>query len=118
MNQIPIVQYLLEKGANIEAKDFLGQTPLHSICESENRVQAMECLIDHGANIEAKNSNGRTPLHEAAYSDNVEGVNLLLSRGANVKDNKKALRDVPRHYGVRQLLEEAAKAQKQNCFIG
>ena len=50
---LPIVEYLISKGANIEAKDGDGWTPLHYGCE-RCKLPIVKYLISIGANIEAK----------------------------------------------------------------
>ena len=62
----PVVQYLIEKGANIEAKDQRERTPLHEACQKGN-LSIVQYLIEKGANIEAKENNQQTPLHYASY---------------------------------------------------
>ena len=83
------VELLIERGANIEATDIWGQTPLMIAALSGN-TETVELLLDRGANIEAKDNMGRTPLHLAALCGNTETVELLLNRGANIeaKDNE------------------------------
>ena len=49
---IPIVQYLIEKGAKIEALDIKQKTPLHWACE-KGYLPIVQSLIEKGANIEA-----------------------------------------------------------------
>ena len=56
----PVVQYLLEKGANIEAKDKDQETPLHTASEW-CRADVAKYLLSKGANKHAKNKDGRIP---------------------------------------------------------
>jgi ankyrin repeat protein len=75
---------LLEEGANIEAKDNEGYTPLHNavLFGNEDRVLT---LIARGANIEAKDDDGNTPLHLAVLFGNEDRVLTLIARGANIE---------------------------------
>ena len=74
-----MLKKLLESGANIEAKDDQGWTPLiygiHlncwlnwnylfilSIALHWNRIEVVKILLKKGANIEAKHEDGWTPL--------------------------------------------------------
>ena len=78
-----IVEYLISKGADIEAKDIYYWTPLHFACK-EDHLEIVEYLISKGADIEAKewmDLNG--PLHIASQYDNIDVVNCLVSKGAN-----------------------------------
>ena len=76
------VQTLLEMGANPNAKDDNGWTPLHWAAQ-EGHVDVVRVLLERGANPNAKDEYGDTPLHNAAQKGHVEIVKLLLERGAN-----------------------------------
>ena len=70
---LPIVEYLISKGANIEAKDYLDNTPLHcASCEQDYEI--VEFLVSKGANKNAKNKYGMTPYY---YAQNPEIRNIL-----------------------------------------
>lgn len=75
-----LTRWLVAQGANIEAKDSYGRTPLHDHAGSwQGQV---ETLLDLGADIHATDKDADTPLHKAAKSANVEAVRALLGRGA------------------------------------
>ena len=52
---------LLEKDANIEAKDNCGWTPLWWAARHGHEA-IVKLLLEKGANIEAKDEDGTTPL--------------------------------------------------------
>lgn len=56
--------YLIEKGADVHAKNDGGNTPLHAAAFHGNPVVA-RALIDAGAKVNARANNGYTPLHSA-----------------------------------------------------
>ena len=57
-----IVSLLLEKGADVNAKNNDGWTPLH--WASENGHEAIvSLLLEKGADVNAKDNDGETPLH-------------------------------------------------------
>ncbi|MHC4963243.1 MAG: ankyrin repeat domain-containing protein, partial [Planctomycetota bacterium] len=58
----PSIRVLMEYGADVDAIDFLGNTPLHYAL-FKNRTKAMEMLLKKGASINAANAYGMTPLH-------------------------------------------------------
>ena len=71
-----IIRLLLDKGANIEAKDEWSRTPL-SWAAAKGREAIIQLLLDKGANIEAKDKWGRTPLWWAAANGHEAIVRLL-----------------------------------------
>jgi hypothetical protein len=73
-----IVKLLLEKGAEVEAKDSrYGRTPLS--WAAENRREAVvKLLLEEGAEIETKDKYDRTPLSWAAENGHETVVKLLL----------------------------------------
>lgn len=80
---------LLERGANIEAKDAYGLTPLFratwGVADVATEVLNRVPLFNRGANIEAKNNYNHTPLWWAADQGNEDVAKLLLERGANIE---------------------------------
>lgn len=80
--QRQMIEFLVSKGADPNAKDKIGYTPLHAAADGGN-VLVAEALIKAGARIDELTIYGRTPLHQAALRGHIEIVNLLLKSGAN-----------------------------------
>lgn len=61
-DHLQFIKYLVEKKANINAKDRFGDTPLHILCEGSSKwcYEAINFLLDKGADPKIKNSNGST----------------------------------------------------------
>lgn len=79
---------LIKKGADIEAKDVKGSTPL--IVASEYGNEAMiKYLLESGANLEAANANGWRALHMAAYCGEINSMALLIKEGAEIESKSK-----------------------------
>ena len=70
-----IVKQLLEKGADPEAKDLNGQTPLFY---AVGNIEVVKLLLEKGANPESKDRYGRTPLSRAVAHGYKEVVKLLM----------------------------------------
>jgi len=74
-------EWLLAKGANVNARDRWKQTPLH-IAVMEGRADMVERLSREGAEVNAKNYKGRTPLYFAGMYNRHEIVGILQQAGA------------------------------------
>jgi ankyrin repeat protein len=98
------VELLIAKGADIEAKDSLGMTPLHWAFIMGKNNDIIEVLIAKGANINARLNNGKTLLHDTRLDD----AKLLIAMGADVnatdRDGKTPLH-VAAFWGRREMAE-------------
>jgi ankyrin repeat protein len=66
-------------GANLEAKDIEGKTPLGKACES-GQLAVVDLLLQRGANYSARDNNNNAPLDLAVLHGHGAVVNLLLDR--------------------------------------
>jgi ankyrin repeat protein len=82
LGQAEVVRTLLDKGAEIDAADDVGQTPLFAAASLGNETVA-EVLLRRGASVHARDHIGRTPLHWAAASGCEEMAALLIQHGAD-----------------------------------
>ena len=64
---LPLAEKLLAAGADVNATDTLGQTPLH-IAALTGHAQASRFLLANGATVNFKDNQGRTPLDIAKWS--------------------------------------------------
>jgi ankyrin repeat protein len=86
---LDVIRLLINRGANIESVDEIGNTPLLTACWEGNVVMAIE-LIDKGANVNAKNIGDMTALHYITNIDkNINVVKRLLEEGADVNAKTK-----------------------------
>ena len=78
-----IVRLLLRAGADPNAPDDNGLTPLHWGAENSNPMVVTH-LLEAGADVRARDNDGYTALHwAAAQSGNGRVVKVLLDRGAD-----------------------------------
>lgn len=66
--QVEVIEYLLSKGANIEAKDNFGITPLLAAVY-EGHANAVKVLLQRGARRDVKGPDGMTPLEAAEKAE-------------------------------------------------
>lgn len=78
-----VVRYLLSKGANIEAQNMPGYTPLIIAIEKKH-VDIVEFLLEQGADPNHLTKTQETPLIRACYARNVEIVEMLLAKNVDV----------------------------------
>src|SRR4030095_2508365 len=75
------LQLLINKGADVNAKNRRSSTPLHWAIHDEAKVRL---LLSKGANVNAKQAQGRTPLYLAAMlGKSGPTMRLLFTRGAD-----------------------------------
>jgi ankyrin repeat protein len=103
-NNIEIVEFLINYGANIHHKNAFGDTALHAalvleyfdlalllfhhglmIAVENNKLNYVQQLIFRNANVNLQNLTGKTALHIAigVLNTNFDIINKLLKYGAN-----------------------------------
>lgn len=80
-NSRETVKSLIERNADVNAKDIDGFTPLHYA----NDISIAQILIENDANINARSNDSATPLCLAAKRGNNLLVGYLISCGARLK---------------------------------
>lgn len=84
-NSYEVVKLLISKGADVNARNSEGQTPL-ILAATNNRIELCKILVNAGALVNVKDNNGISPLNKAAEHTNVELVKYFFERGADVGD--------------------------------
>jgi len=110
---IGILKELLNMGANLQAKDIAGQTPLHHCLTAfgnNTTLQMAELLLIAGADPNLQNRFGSTPLPECIMASKIDAIKLLLKFGTKPEiqdyDGTSAL-DMALHYPlVRELFSK------------
>ena len=87
---IKVAHLLLEHGANIDARNKEGHTPLHRGLvrlgdgAGAHYFDTMRLLLEHGADVDALDDAQSTPLHMASEYGSAKATRLLLEHGANL----------------------------------
>jgi ankyrin repeat protein len=118
-NQVKAIRCLLDDGAEINAQDKNGATPLHRAVRTRC-PSAVRCLLRAGGDPARKNKSGSTPFHlavqntgrggtgaAAAVAAQREIIEELLSFGVSPElrsDNGKTVRDCAQSAWIRELL--------------
>ena len=96
--KLPVIKFLFEQGADINAISDTGSTPVRSACFMTH-LEIVQYLVEKGANINTPNFNGGTCLINSVQS--VQLCKFLLEHGADVNacdiQNKTAL-----HYAIQE----------------
>jgi ankyrin repeat protein len=92
---------LLDHGAQVNAKNYRGETPLHLVSRGEydspdDGVRIVELLLERGTDLNSQDNVGWTPLHAASYTGKPEITQVLLHHGAKV-DAENDLGETPLH---------------------
>ena len=111
------VKILLEEGADPNAQDASGETPLHIVARGSGDPELLAVLLTGGANPNLLSKRDISPLFWAAMRDDLAAVELLLHYGAdktvNVRVNAadEALRGFTAlHYAALRGRPEIVKA--------
>lgn len=100
---------LLDRGANIEARNARGATPLITAAARGN-LALVALLLKQGAQVDARDREGNTALHEASFQSHPPCVEALLAAGAQTT-TRNQLGFTPLHQAVRRFWETAGESR-------
>lgn len=89
VNHPNAVEYLLERGIDVNLRTPDKRTPLHDAAYGGS-LECAHILIDNGAEVDAVDSAGKTALHDAVAGDFQEFCDFLIENGADVNKTDKA----------------------------
>ena len=77
-NRVDVARYLIQEGADVNAKDFIQDTP-YLYAAAEGRIEILKLTLAAGADLKDTNRYRGTGLIPAAHHGHVEAVKLLLA---------------------------------------
>lgn len=110
---------LIEAGADVNAKDNYGKTPLLWAAISGS-LELAQVLISAGADVHARDFHNMTPLHWASYNGHLNVVQVLISSGAdpNAKNNyNRTPLDRASRNGHHEVVRYLKPYKKSGCVI-
>ncbi len=123
MGHLEVARFLLEHGADVDAKVSLGNTSLQTF-SSAGYVEVTRLLLDFGADANVCDVDGWTPLLSSAKIGHYEVTRMLLQHNADVNAEVVFWGFTPLHYAslaghvevVRLLIEHGANINAQGNF--
>jgi len=90
-NNADVIEWLLEKGADVNHQDRNGWTPLHFAVQ-ERQPETVALLIAHGADANLQDGYGNGPLWRAAFDARGDYgfVKTLVAAGADPNHKNKS----------------------------
>jgi hypothetical protein len=84
-NNVAQIKMCVENGADVNARDYEGYTPLHRLVMlAGSNIKAIKYLVSQGADVSARSGIDTTPLHIAVYTNKVDVLKYLISKGADI----------------------------------
>ncbi|KAM7359430.1 ankyrin repeat and SAM domain-containing protein flippy [Cochliomyia hominivorax] len=113
--RLPVARMLLNKKANMEAKDIYGLTASHLAVDA-NQGEILKFALENGANVEARDACGWTLLMRAVVmASDLSILKLLVISGADMQSkdmNDLNCMDLARLYGNEMAMEYFEKIKK------
>lgn len=96
-NNLKLIKYLVEHGADVNMHDEIGYISLHSVLLNDNPdINIIKYLVEHGADVNAvsyldvnfhKNQiKNNTVLHYACNNNDLDIVMYLIDKGAKINE--------------------------------
>lgn len=89
-DDLALLDRLLAKGADINAQDNAGVTPLHAVAAFDDNQYLIKAMVERGAKLNTQDQDGRTALMVAAEWGKLENLIRLFELGADPEPRDKA----------------------------
>ena len=118
-----VIEKLCHYGADVNARSKGGWTPLHWAVNRGERTETAKILLDAGTDVNATDVDQETPLHLAVKDEDIEMIDVLAERGADLETkNAKGqtplilalMRERCDCYVVERLLHRGARVNTQD----
>eukprot|EP01043_Picozoa_sp_COSAG02_P041044 COSAG02_NODE_3372_length_6852_cov_9.984451_5_plen_581_part_01 len=106
------VQFLLDRGADVQLRDAAGQTAYQVACAA-GHIECMQALYDAGSDIQARDKRDRTGRQLAEAAGKMDVVSLIDEFGRLDEEAKKQRVEKERQHG---LLQEANDCYAQGDY--
>ena len=110
-----LVKWLVSQGADIEARDSYGRTPLHH--QAGSWCGNVGLFLELGADIGAVGNSGGTPLHYAADGHHADSVRLLIEHGADLGAEENYFRHTPLAYALARCPNSGIAEMAQTAAV-
>jgi ankyrin repeat protein len=117
--KLELVKFLIDKGANKNAKNGRGETPLyaaiHSLPHSGEKSKRfklkkiIQFLLENDVDLVLQDEDGYTPLHLSTYKD-FDLVKLLIDKGAD-KNARNKKGNTPLHAAIQSMPHQKEKSK-------
>ncbi|KAI1458771.1 ankyrin repeat-containing domain protein [Annulohypoxylon moriforme] len=108
IHRVESVKWLMEHGADGNAKSLGGNTPLITAADYE-RYKTVHVLLDYGCDASLVNEKGRTALHSAAYNGDVRTGRELLKTQVDILSIRDETNLSALHHAIRNQKTEFAE---------
>lgn len=101
---LDLVNLLVERGADLEAKDSMGLTALFHAVRNAN-TEGLKALVEAGADLNVTARNGQRPVDLASQFDRADELYVLLQAGADADAGESK---IPPKEWARQAMTKSA----------
>lgn len=99
----------LKNGADINARDNDGDTPLFMAAYGNKNPKVIKTLLEYGADVNIRDDSGKTPLNYAVkYNAEDKIFEILLASGANIENENEMVKSAVVAFEKRQKIRKTS----------